>query len=92
MNNPQLVVFGKINTMMKAYSNMIPLVLGSVKIEIQSIPSKQQKADILMKALTKQNHEESRKLSMGMVGSTDLLSEDESHDIITETADADRWE
>jgi hypothetical protein len=35
------------------------------KIEIKPIASKQQKADILTKALTKQNHEEARKLSMG---------------------------
>jgi hypothetical protein len=35
------------------------------KIEIKAISSKRQKADILTKALTKQNHEEARKLSMG---------------------------
>jgi hypothetical protein len=34
------------------------------KIEIKAIASKQQKADILTKVLTKQKHEEERKLSM----------------------------
>jgi hypothetical protein len=35
------------------------------RVEVQSIPSNQQKADILTKALTKQKHEETRQLSMG---------------------------
>jgi hypothetical protein len=35
------------------------------KIEIKAISSKQEKADILTKALTKQNHEEAQKFSMG---------------------------